>query len=280
MPFSEGMDLTKLVELRTLEGHSNWVRCGVHCTFVMIWLRRRSWCVAVFRTGGASCLGRSTTRSRCGTWRPANAWRRWKGTRTGSVRVAAFPDPLGTFVMMWLRRRSIGVAVFPDGRRVVSASWDKTLKVWDVATGECVATLEGHSKRALRGVRCTFVMIWLRRRSMALPCFRTGGASCLGRATRRSRSGTWRPANAWRRCEGHSSTVRCGVHCMGTFVMIWLRRRSMASPCSPDGRRVVSASGDKTLKVWDVATGKCVATLEGPQTTVRCGVRCTFVMIA
>ena len=27
-----------------------------------------------------------------------------------------------------------------------SASEDKTLKVWDVATGECVATLEGHSE--------------------------------------------------------------------------------------------------------------------------------------
>ena len=43
----------------------------------------------------------------------------------------------------------MGVAVSPDGRRVVSAG-DKTLKVWDVATGECVATLEGHSDR----VRC------------------------------------------------------------------------------------------------------------------------------
>jgi WD40 repeat protein len=40
--------------------------------------------------------------------------------------------------------------VFPDGRRVVSASGDSTLKVWDVATGECVATLEGHSN----DVRC------------------------------------------------------------------------------------------------------------------------------
>ena len=35
--------------------------------------------------------------------------------------------------------------MFPDGRRVVSGSADNTLKVWDVATGECVATLEGHS---------------------------------------------------------------------------------------------------------------------------------------
>ena len=40
----------------------------------------------------------------------------------------------------------------------------------------------------------------------------------------------------------------------------------------PDGRRVVSASTDKTLKVWDVATGKCVATLEGHSATVRCAV--------
>ena len=38
----------------------------------------------------------------------------------------------------------MSVAVFPDGRRVVSGSNDKTLKVWAVATGKCVATLEGH----------------------------------------------------------------------------------------------------------------------------------------
>ena len=42
------------------------------------------------------------------------------------------------------------MAVFPDGRRVVSASDDKTLKVWDVVTGKCLATLEGHSKAVRR----------------------------------------------------------------------------------------------------------------------------------
>ena len=35
-------------------------------------------------------------------------------------------------------------AVTPDGRRVVSASDDKTLKIWDVESGRAVATLEGH----------------------------------------------------------------------------------------------------------------------------------------
>jgi len=83
------LDPSKLVELRTLKGHSGFVRCGVHCTFVMIWLRRRSRALRCFRTGGASCLRRGTTRSRCGTWRPASAWRRWKGTRVTCVAASA-----------------------------------------------------------------------------------------------------------------------------------------------------------------------------------------------
>ena len=57
------------------------------------------------------------------------------------------------------------VAVFPDGRRVVSGSSDNTLKVWNIETGECVATLRGHSDEVRCGVRCTFMMICLRRRS-------------------------------------------------------------------------------------------------------------------
>jgi len=43
--------------------------------------------------------------------------------------------------------------VFPNGRRVVSASFDKTLKVWNVKTGECVKTLQGHSSFVRCGVR-------------------------------------------------------------------------------------------------------------------------------
>ncbi|WP_414734144.1 WD40 repeat domain-containing protein, partial [Crocosphaera watsonii] len=34
-----------------------------------------------------------------------------------------------------------------DGKTVVSGSWDDTIKVWNLATGQLLRTLEGHSRR-------------------------------------------------------------------------------------------------------------------------------------
>ena len=33
----------------------------------------------------------------------------------------------------------------PDGTKVASGSDDYTVKLWDVTSGECLQTLEGHS---------------------------------------------------------------------------------------------------------------------------------------
>jgi hypothetical protein len=38
------------------------------------------------------------------------------------------------------------VCMSPDGTKIVSGSDDKTVKVWDATTGQCITTLEGHAR--------------------------------------------------------------------------------------------------------------------------------------
>ena len=72
-----------------------------------------------------------------------------EGTRTPWLRpLQPALHPPGTSLIRTLEGHSDavnGVAVSADGRRAVSASDDKTLKVWDVESGRELRTLQGHS---------------------------------------------------------------------------------------------------------------------------------------
>jgi WD40 repeat protein len=61
----------------------------------------------------------------------------------------------------------------PNGKTIVSASHDATLKIWDVSSGTCQATLEGHSDA-----------VW------ACELAPNGKTSCLHPWTKPSRYGT------------------------------------------------------------------------------------------
>jgi WD40 repeat protein len=117
----------------------------------------------------------------------------------------------------------VSVSVRPDGLRAVSASYDDSLRVWDLETGRHLRALEGRTDdvnsvsvtpdglRAVSASSDKTLRVWE---------VETGG--CI------------------RVLEGH------------------LRGVSSVS-VTPDGLCAISASDDNTFRVWELETGRCPA---------------------
>jgi WD40 repeat protein len=141
-----------------------------------------------------------------------------------------------------------GVAMTPDGRRAVSGSFYclrrqseplEPLRVWDLETGRCLRTLEGHTE----GV-CSVALTPDGRRAVS------GG-----------KDGTLR---VW---DVESGECLRTLKCLSTIE--WRPNSVNTVALTPDGCRAVVGCSDYTLRVWDVEAGKCLRTLEGHTNSVN-----------
>ena len=163
----------------------------------------------------------------------------------------------------------VSAAYSADGTRIVTASSDKTARVWDALTPR---SAERAQRTRRSGVRCPFfarrqahrdgvrrqdgahlgcAQRQLGGRVIGTPRLRQKRRLFTGRRPHRDRIGRWHAPrvggphrDAARRAQGHRDGVAFAKY-------------------SPDGSHIVTASLDKTIRVWDAGTGAPSAAFAG-----------------
>eukprot|EP00741_Cyanophora_paradoxa_P012704 tig00020616_g12274.t1 len=146
-----------------------------------------------------------------------------------------------------------------DAQRVASASVDSTVKLWDRATSTCVRTLQGHVSSVFS--------VQLRGDTVL-----SGGADST--------------AKLWdlRVAERGGLVRSLAGHTQQVFTVQYNDNNRPVSGDRSDRRsvsdsfagaaarydRALTGSGDATLKLWDLASGRCLRTFAGHRDSVWC----------
>jgi WD40 repeat protein/tRNA A-37 threonylcarbamoyl transferase component Bud32 len=123
------------------------------------------------------------------------------------------------------------VAWSPDGKRIASASSDRTVQVWDAASGTTLYTYTGHAD-------AVYAVAW---------------SPDGGRIASASFDKT---VQVWDAEGGNPYTY--SRHSSWVWSVAW----------SPNGGRIASAGGDKTVQIWDAASGRPLYTYGGHTNSV------------
>ena len=168
------------------------------------------------------------------------------------------------------------IAFSADGQRLASGSWDRTVKFWDVASGEQLSTVTSNMKE-VQSLVFSRDGHWLATENSAntavlrdanngqeiraLPSNKALGA--LG--SNWVYSIAFSPDGRWLASGVDDKTVRLWDVRTGDKVRDFtgLRRPVIYIAFSPDGRRLVTGEGEKNIRIWDTASGEPLYKLSG-----------------
>jgi len=159
------------------------------------------------------------------------------------------------------------VAFSPDGKQIISGSSDRTIKLWDVATGREIRTFSGHTdlvrsavfspdgKQILSGSSDKTVKLWDVATEREIRTFSDNYVYSVAFSPDGGQilSGSYdKTIKLWDTATGREIRTFSG-HSEGVSSVTF----------SPDGRQILSGSWDNTIKLWDVATGREIRTFSG-----------------
>jgi WD40 repeat protein len=145
------------------------------------------------------------------------------------------------------------VAATPDGKRVISGAEDYTLKVWDLETGSELFSLNGHTgiveavavtpngKGLISGSVGNNLKVWNIKKVGDL---KTAKELFTLKVWNIKGFGDLKTAKELFTLKGHTGSVESVV-------------------VTPDSNRLISASWDNTIKIWNLESGEELSTLEG-----------------
>lgn len=147
-----------------------------------------------------------------------------------------------------------GAAGSPSsGNLLVSASRDKTLRIWDVSTGYCVKTIRGHNEW-VRDVSPSFDGRWLISAGVDQTARLWDASSGELKAT----------------LLGHDHTIECCVFAPPASYINLAALAGVKKPpaLSSSAEYIATGSRDKSIKIWD-ARGTLIKTLLGHDNWVK-----------
>ncbi|MCU0289339.1 MAG: WD40 repeat domain-containing protein, partial [Acidobacteria bacterium] len=125
-----------------------------------------------------------------------------------------------------------GVVYSRNEKKILSASWDHTVKEWDAETGKCEKILIGHTFFVNSAV------------------YSPNGEKILSASDDKT-------IKEWDVKTGECVNTLTG-HMNGVLYAVY----------NPNGEKILSTSDDKTIKEWDAKTGDCLKTLAGHTSAV------------